>query len=180
VPLVIDGVSVVVPTAVADDRFPGGMTAYQRVWPCSTFCTDGRICRVAFTGETEARAFVEELARDGFVAPWSGRTADVALVAFHVNFLYPCEWLELELQTVLADDGRRYSAPVVRLRGDESTRVAAPSGWQPGPLHRLTPAGAASDFELVESRRDGAEEIETYRNRETGQVIRIAKPAART
>jgi hypothetical protein len=176
VALVIDALSVVMPNTAVEERFPGGLAAYQRTCSNDTFSTDGGICRVAFSAEADARAFVGELTRHGFAAPWSGQCSDVALVAPHVNLLYPCKWLETGLEAVAAADGRHYSALVVRLRGDDSTRITIPGEWQPGTLHRLTATDIRSDYELVEVRRDGGQRLETYRHRESGRLVHIGRP----
>jgi hypothetical protein len=176
VALVIDGLSVVIANSAVEARFPGGLTAYARAAPDSSFSTDGRICGVRFSSEADARGFVERLARHGFPAPWSG-PCDVALIAVHVSALYPCEWLDLTLQRVQSGDGRRYLATVARLRGDCSTPVEVPDGWQPAALHRLTASDLPAEYQLVDASREHREQVETYRHRPSGRLVRISRPA---
>jgi hypothetical protein len=55
--LAIDGICVVVRNVTVDAKFPGGMAAFERESPNATDCSDGRICRVAFMVEADARGF---------------------------------------------------------------------------------------------------------------------------
>ena len=100
VPVVIDGVSLIIQNTGVERRFPGGIVAYERACPNATYCSDGEICRVAFTVEAEGRSFAGGLTRHGFVNPWSAERSDVAVAALHVNLLFPCDWLEIDVATM--------------------------------------------------------------------------------
>ncbi len=46
--VLIEGISVVVPVDVLEEKYPGGLDAYANDCPNQTFCCDGELTRVGF------------------------------------------------------------------------------------------------------------------------------------
>jgi len=178
--LVISGVSVVISNAIVEARFPGGVAAYERECPNATYCSDGQISRVAFMAEADAKAFTEGLTRYGIIGPWSGGSSNIAIIAQHFNSLHPGDWLEIDLRTIVAADGRQFGATLAWLRGTNPTTVAVPPGWNPEGMHMLTFTDLRNSYEFVNVERGDGGSVETYRHRETGQLIHIGRPQIST
>ena len=167
--LTIDGICVVIRNATVEAKFPGGIAAYERECPSATYCSDGQICRVAFMVEVDARAFAERLATYGFRCPWSGEMPDIALIAQHSSRLEPCDWLDVDLLTFAAPDGRQLGATVAWLRGDKPTTFTAPAGWTPGESQTIS-GNDYTDYELAGAEHSHGGSVETYRHRKTGEL----------
>ena len=174
--LAIDGICVVISSNTVELRFPGGIAAYEKECPNATYCSDGKICRVAFMVESDARAFAERLTNYGFRSP-SNEASEVALVAQRFGLLHPCGWLELDLRTIVAADGRRLGATIAWLRGEDPAKIVAPAGWNPGEMQMMSGADVQNSYEFVEAKERGGGRVETYRHLETGQLIHIGRPA---
>lgn len=173
--LAIYGVSVVISNTTAEARLPGGLAAYERECPNGTYCSDGRICAVAFMVEADARAFIEHLTSYHFQAPRSGDPSDVALIAEGVGCLHPCDWLDVDLRTAVAADGQQVEVTIAWLRGETPGPVMRPAGLKPGALQSVSGADLRL-YDLVGTERDDGGRVETYRHRDTGQVIFVGRP----
>ena len=174
--LAIDGVCVVIRNATVEAKFPGGLVAYERECPNGTYCSDGQICRVAFMVEADAKAFAERLVTYGFRSPWSGEMPEIALIAQHFNRLERCDWLDVDLRAIADQDGRQSGVTIAWLRGDAPTTFTAPAGWKPGGLQLVSGDKLRNDCEFAESKRGDSGSVETYRHRETGQLLYVGRP----
>jgi len=176
VALAIDGVCVVIRNAAVEARFPGGIVAYERACPNATYCSDGQICRVAFMVEADAKAFAERLTSYGFGSRRSGEASEMALIAQHFNRLQPCDWLDVDVLVSADADGHQFGVTIAWLRGDNPTTFTAPAGWKPGAWQITSGDDLRNNYEFVAAERGDGGHVETYRHRETGQLLHVARP----
>ena len=163
--------------ATVETKFPGGLAAYERECPNGTFCSDGKICRVAFMVEADAREFAAWLERSGLSGPAAGEASDIALVDGHVNCLEPCDWLEVDLRTFADAYGRQQGVTLAWLRGDNAATFTAPAWWKPGEVEPIPRADLPDNYELVDvTRYEGGGSIAAYRHRATGKMFYLPRP----
>jgi len=76
-PVLIEGISVVVRASAILSKYAGGWPAFEALVPNRTLCADGELARVGFMVPEDARAFAERLAQGGLVgvACFSSRSA---------------------------------------------------------------------------------------------------------
>jgi hypothetical protein len=161
--VVAEAVSIVIRVATVEARLPGGLDEFARQRPNGSYCTDGQVCRVGFMSSADARSYLEHLRSLGFQTPGHGRPSEVALIDQDAGFLHPCDWLQL---------ARVDEVPIAWLRGTELTHFAAPPGWKPGPMKRISLQELKADYDMIEI-RDG---LETYRHRKTGELQYVGRP----
>ena len=65
--IVIEAISVVVPIAVLESKYPGGAARYESDCPNGTYCADEHLSRIGFMVPADVRAFVEHLSHLGLV-----------------------------------------------------------------------------------------------------------------
>jgi hypothetical protein len=128
--VLIEAVTVVVPVAIAELRYPGGLAALARDCPNATFCDDGRIARASFRSRLDAGRFVRALVARGLTFFDGGRFVDVAVVDQQTGCAAPCDWLAVSPPL---PDGYRAAWLVAAAPGD----LALPRRWSPGKGKRL-------------------------------------------
>lgn len=160
--VLVEAISVVVPTAVLEKKYPGGAAQYERDCPNVTFCADEHLTRIGFMVPGDVGEFVERLSRLGLVFQRDGRSADIVVVDQLHGPTTLCDWLESGRHP----DG--YSA--AWLAGTEPGALAHPPGWTPA-------QSAAMNFVSNESARDrlqvlaNEENLETVLDYETGKQV---------
>ena len=60
-------------------------------------------------------------------------------------------------------------------RGEDVTQFAAPAGWRPRPMPLISTGDLKATYELVEMERKGGGSVETYRHRQTGNLVYIGR-----
>jgi hypothetical protein len=170
-----DGFSVIVRKEALERTFPGGLAAYQRQVPNETYCHDDQLCRVGFMTEGDAVAHARRLVAAGLTGPAEGPSPDVALVCSKAGVFGPCDRLDLRM-VWLKSDGQSVSVMLARLPGDDATRFAAPAGWRPTPLNLISAADLEANYELVKVDRKDQGSVETYRHRQTGELVYVGRP----
>jgi hypothetical protein len=112
--------SVIVRNSTLEESFPGGVEAFRQRCPNSTYCNDGKLSRIGFMYEGDAKAFALSLARDGLALHHKGMAMDVVISRqFNetIETNLPCIWLEL---------GHYEGRPVARLVGEKTDRLSIP------------------------------------------------------
>ena len=126
-PVLIEGLSVVVKRTSIDSKYLGGWEAFLCDVPNRTLCYDDDIARVGFMTPPDAQGFVEHLQAKGLSLIEEGVAIDIAGVSQLSGLLAKCDWLEfghLEL------DGPGDRIAFCKLVGTEATNVACPTDWQ--------------------------------------------------
>jgi hypothetical protein len=72
--VLVEAISVVVPIAVLEKKYPRGAAQYERDCPNGTYCADEHLTRVGFMVPGDVGAFVERLSRLGLVFQLDGRS----------------------------------------------------------------------------------------------------------
>jgi hypothetical protein len=157
------GFSVIVRNKTLEERFPGGLAAFQRLCPNQTFCTDQQISRIGFMHPDDANAFIAKLAAAG-LEPFRGNVSvDVALSHESGGFIHACDWLEL---------GMIQGHWAARLLGAEPVNFFLPEHeLKAKPFQSYSMRELRESFDLVEVRNS----VECYRNKASGELIYIGR-----
>jgi hypothetical protein len=124
--VLIEGISVIIPTNTLRDRHTGGWDAFLAEAPNLTLCADGDLARLGFLTPDEAHAYCLHLETRGLRGLTdAGEAADFAVIDQLRGPLAPCPWLELGL-VACAEGGPLRAA---RLLGSTDEQVAVPPGW---------------------------------------------------
>jgi hypothetical protein len=149
--------------------------AYQRQLPNETYCADDQLCRVAFMAQADAMAHARHLVSAGLQGPVDGPSPELAIVSAAAGHLIPCDWLELQVRWY-RHEGQQVGVLVAKLPGADVTQFIAPAGWRPSPMTLISPEDLRATYELVGVERKGGGSVETYRHRQTGDLIYIGRP----
>jgi hypothetical protein len=172
--ILVEGFSVVVRKEAVERNCPGGLDAYHRQLPNQTYCHDDQLCRVGFMTEVEAMAHAARLVSSGLRGPVEGPSPDLAIVCAKAGHLIPCDWLELQVCWCKSDE-HQVGVMVAKLPGEDVTQFAAPAGWRPVPMTLISAEDLKATYELVKEERNGGGSVETYRHRQTGDLIYIGR-----
>jgi hypothetical protein len=126
-PVMIEYINVIVTRKVLEEKFPGGIAAYEHSGPYLTFCSDRYITRVGFMGPQGVHWFVRTLESKGLRYIRGGRSEDIAVIDRLFGPSVPCDWLKSGDDP---DDG-----PFVAHIEDDSRIIAKP---KPIPLEEHT------------------------------------------
>lgn len=153
--------SVILQNSKIEAIYPGGLEEYKSVCPNATFCTDDEICRIGFMALTDAENFINSLERMGFRRD----SGAFALLDEGKGLLQPCAWIMF---------GRVQGIAAAWLIGSQLKILVAQPGWSPrqrAASTYITHADLERDYERIGA-RDG---VETYRNRESGELVYIGR-----
>jgi hypothetical protein len=168
-PVLVDCTTVLIRNATVEARYSGGVAAFERKAPNSTFCTDGLICRLSFMHPADQMAYVDHLSRLGFQPPTQAGSPEIAVIHATHGFQFPCSWLQAAEAEL--DGGQR--VVVAWLLGTDASTIVAPPGWEPhSGCFELSDKQLEEDYEFVEL-KDG---VETRRHRVTGELIYQGRP----
>ena len=117
-PVMIEYINVIVTRKVLEEKYPGGIVAYERSGPYLTFCSDRYVTRVGFMGPQGVHWFVEKLESTGLRYIRDGRSEDIAVVDRLFGPCVPCDWLKSGNDP---DDG-----PFVAHIEDDSPMISKP------------------------------------------------------
>lgn len=127
--MIADALSVIVPVAVLDAKYPGGAEQYGRDCPNQTFCEDGTITRVGFMVSADMDRHIARLMVHGMVCVADDQYHEIAVVDQFRGLLRPCRWL----------DGAQHwdGFAMVWHRAVGPSPMAAPFGWKPSDSRSL-------------------------------------------
>lgn len=121
--VLLEAISVIARRGTIEEKYPGGMAAYETHCPNKTFCADQHLVRIGFMTPADVEGFARVLASFGLVHLRQGEAIDFVIVDQFRGPTSPCVWI---------DGGRHpdgYSA--AWLRGTVPGWFATPKGWTP-------------------------------------------------
>lgn len=121
--VLVEAISVVVPIAVLEAKYPGGVAQYERDCTNHTFCADANLTSIRFMLSTDVKRFIERLTARGLDFVAAGSCVDIVVVDQHQGPTAPCAWIEGGHQP------EGYAA--VWMGGTEPGELAHPEGWTP-------------------------------------------------
>lgn len=121
--ILVEAITVVVPTAVLDPSYPGGRAAFERDAPNRTHCSDGYLAGVRFMVPADVQAFIDQLSELGLVFHDGQVFVEFAVVDQLDGPTAPSDWLFA---------GRSADGfSVAWLKGTHAMPMAHPAGWTP-------------------------------------------------
>ena len=137
--VLIEAISVIVPTSILRAKYPGGVQQYERDAPNGTYCSDGHLTRVGFMAPPDVKTFVDRLKGSDFIFHNGREFVDVAVVDQMHGPTSSCSWLECGRHQI--------GFAMAWLRGTNASPMAAPRGWtveQSSQLHFVSNEDAPS------------------------------------
>ena len=161
-PVQVQCASVVIRNDALDRCIEGGSEGFSEIVPYSIWYSDGVLTQASFMSWVDAEEFAKSLELRGL-----SRAADApefTMVHEKDQSVEPlCDWL------ILFEFEKRL---IATMRGNESRKVVAPAmDHDPDSIQHFSAEELKRDFEFVE-RKDN---IDTYRNKETGQLVYSAR-----
>jgi hypothetical protein len=159
--------SVIVRNTTLEESFPGGVEAFKQHCPNSSYCNDGKLSRIGFMNESDAKAFVSSLAREGLALQHKGMAMDVAITRqFHeaLEALFPCMWLDL---------GHYQGRPVARLVGDKTDILSIPKTDLEdfAKITQITVKELRESYDFLGIRNH----VECYRHKGSGEMTYVGR-----
>lgn len=128
--VLVEAISVLVPTKVLEREYPGGSTAYCAACPNSTFCTDGKLTRVGFMHPNDANNYTSTLSDFGLILVEDECWVHMVVVDQSLGPTAACPWIEWGKHAL--------GFTVAWLAGSSPSPMAAPRGWKLGQSAELT------------------------------------------
>jgi Tetratricopeptide repeat len=170
--VLIEAINVVIQLETLRQRYPRGIEAYQDACPNRSYCADDHLARVGFLQPAEMESFAGKLEELGLIAIKDGACADFAIVDQVQGPIAPCDWFEWGRHA----DGFN----LCWLAGTQPGTVVVPQGWTLEDslnLDAIVPRDTSRDRDGLEFVREG-DELDVYRDPETGQEVYMRKSAA--
>jgi hypothetical protein len=118
--------NLIIKYASIEDKYPGGITAFEKDVPNSTFCTDRELARVGFMDGSATIDFMYDCMDKGIPLE------DMATFNQVSGFTKPENWLTAK-QISIGED-----TVLVSLHVDgDSEEFVAPAGWKPSTIYAM-------------------------------------------
>lgn len=178
-PVLVEANSVIIRVAAIQEKFPGGMEAFERLVPNRTLCCDNELARVGFMTPLDVTIFEEQLQQRGLLYLENGHAVD---------FVYASQMQGLTAHSTWAEYGRvtlnRNPAQIVsacRLTGSLQMQLFTPEGWQfEGSMSqdpRFLPEGQTQGAPVYIGRKGG---IDVYFDPKLGKQVFVGRPFAKS
>lgn len=135
--VLLEAISVYVPCEALEERYPGGVAAYERDAPNATYCSDGTLTRVAFMAPQDVKLFVRRLENRGLNYAEAGRAKDIAVAEWDVGLLTPCDWIGLTKIMLVDPAGVEVNVAWHRGHAEAPTSLTAHPSWVPERSHLI-------------------------------------------
>jgi hypothetical protein len=165
--VLLEAISVIVRRATLEEKYPGGLSAYQRDCPNATFCMDAELTRIGFMIPPDVETFVGRLMHRGLLFYDDHTFLDIAVVDQFQGPTRPCSWLVAARST----DG----LAVAWLLGGDMGAVAFPRGWKKENL-RFVPNEDVAE-RLLPLAKEGT--MDVVLDFDTGREVYVARPFPR-
>jgi hypothetical protein len=156
--IVIVSFSVITRKSTVEEKYPGGLIAYERDCPNWTYCSDAYLCSVGFMVKDDADRFIWTLAASGFIPYRDGKAEDIVIATPYDGPLLDCPWL---------DHGQHDGQMVVRLSGTEIGVTVCPPWMAEFSTHPIP----LSDLEFVNHQGP----VEVYKHKTTGKTLYVGR-----
>jgi hypothetical protein len=173
-PVLVEGISVVVRRDVIARRYPGGWDAFVRDAPNRTLCADPELARLGFMVPADVEEFVTRLASHGIRFKEAGKALDLVVVDQMNGPTTPCDWIELG--RIALQQGR---VGACRLAGSSVVDLATPEGWA---IERslsarfgFVPTGTEKEAMRFLRHENG---LDVYEDLQTGREVYIGRTGA--
>ncbi len=169
--VVVESFCVVLRCDAINRKSVGGLAGFAQRVPTRTFCTDGRVCRVAFMDSDDARVWASKLDGEGLQPPGPGQTDDATIYDDRNGDWFTSSWLTGGVAPWPTGDDDAVDVPAVWLAGREPGALEAPPDYAPDRVQWMSTADFLATHELVET-KDG---IETWRHLQTGDLRYVGR-----
>jgi hypothetical protein len=169
--VLIEAIAVVMRRETINRRYEGGWPRFVADAVNGTLCADSDIAQISFMHPDDVHAFIQRLARHGFVfLDANGAAEDIVVVDQHEGPKIPCTWIEFLRLKV---PGGTVSA--ARLTGSSEKNLACPTGWKFERSLSIRSYPGKEPGEKLEFVRhqDG---IDVFRDRQTGEEVYLGRP----
>jgi hypothetical protein len=127
-PVLIEGISVVVRVDRIANKARGGLEEFRKIIPNQNYCADGELVRVGFMAPDDAKAFVSELERMGLQFKGGQKAVDLVVVDQLRGPTTECDWVEFGYSSSKQNPEQRIA--LVRMVDGKSHQVAMPPSWK--------------------------------------------------
>lgn len=173
-PVLIEGLCVVLPLDTVAARYPGGIVDFFSSAPNRNSCTDGELVRVGFMSPLDVQAYVEHLESRGLCYRRGEEAIDLTVVDQRDGILVPCKWAEFGLANW--NDKKDQPIAICRKTAGKETQIKVPKGWDYkqslNARHLFVPTGGNSGS-LIFVRHDSG--VDVYRDKVTGKEFFVGR-----
>jgi len=176
-PVLIEGISVVIKAEAIEKCYPGGWRALAASSPNQTLCADGELSRFGFMNPPDVEAFISALAQHGILYQIDGFARDVVVVDQMRGPLVSCAWIEFGNINLDGDPKQKVAA--CRLSGGKSNKIVTPEGWtfahSLSASYGFVPSEHRDKSLRFMRRQDG---LDVYLNELTGEEVFVGRTTA--
>ncbi|PKN10498.1 MAG: hypothetical protein CVU72_00990, partial [Deltaproteobacteria bacterium HGW-Deltaproteobacteria-7] len=106
-PLLVEGISVIIKRDAIDKKYPGGWDGFVEDVPNKTLCEDDYIARVGFMTPLDVGEYITQLEGYGFQHMENGYAIDIVVVDQIRGLCVKCNWLEIFYFSIDNDQKKR-------------------------------------------------------------------------
>jgi hypothetical protein len=177
-PVLIEGISVVVQVSAIARRFPGGVEGFRRAAPNDTLCADNELARVGFMAPGDVQEYVHSLEARGLLYKRHDKPVDLVVVDQQSGPTVACDWIEFGHVALDGDEKKRIA--VCSLAGSTATKVFMPTNWK-------FETSLSASFQFVPTEDAGTRlkflrhegNVEVYLDTLTGKEVLMSRTSAR-
>ncbi len=172
-PVLVEGISVIIRRAAIERRYKGGWTAFAGQRANGTLCFDSEIARIGFMNPIAVVQFVNGLRSHGFIFPEPTiEPTEIVVIDQLTGPTTPCQWIEC-FRTPIPGG----IVMAARLVGSREQNLVCPGGWDYS--RSLSKRGSFVPKNRLEENYDfiGEENnVKCYRDKRTGEKVYIGSP----
>jgi hypothetical protein len=177
-PVLIEGISVVLQVGAIANRFPGGVAGFGRAAPNDTLCADNELARVGFMAPGDVQEYVRSLEARGLVYKRDGKPIDLVVVDQQSGPTVACDWIEFGHVALAGDEKKRIA--VCRRAGSAATKIFMPPNWKfetslSAKFHFVPAEDAGKRLKFL--RHEG--NVDVYLDTLTGKEVFLGRTSAR-
>lgn len=144
--VIAEAISVIIKDSSIKTHLIGGIDAFRRSIPNSTYCSDNEIHRVGFMAPDDTKKYVSLLEKNGLTFLQNGGFQDIAVVDMLIGPTMGCSWLgfvrsklfegSIEFKNADKDFSVTWLLPKIGVYGipldaDREFKISVPEGWTP-------------------------------------------------
>ncbi|MBF0266032.1 MAG: hypothetical protein HQL46_12235 [Gammaproteobacteria bacterium] len=126
--VLVEANSIIIKISVIEDKFPGGLEAFEDDCPNQTYCDDISIVRIGFMSTVDVGSYIKYLQRMKFVYIKDNKAIDFVVADQIHGLAAKCDWLEFGYAYIHEDTSKKVSA--CQAVDDNLKIMFTPDGWE--------------------------------------------------
>ena len=125
--VLVEAISVIIRLDAVEDRYPGGMDAFEAEIPNQSACSDGELVRVGFMVPEDVEGYIRLLSEKGLRYLIDGVAQDLVVVDQQSGPAVHCDWIEAGRVSLDPEGGQMIT--IAQVVNSQAEGLATPPEW---------------------------------------------------